>query len=161
KNPPAPPRVVSPCPTPDGGGGWEHITPPDVSIDPDFPTPAGQNYGPVAFVVDPHDFATLYLGTSAQGIFKTTDCGGTWQKINTGAGAGDMDLGRQVTMVIDYIDSKIIYADNRYGPGGVFKSTDGGVSWKQMVPPNVLEAFIHGGQLEWLAIDPTDHLHLT
>ena len=154
------PHQVSPCPTPDAGAGsgkWEDVTPPDLSLDGAFKTPAGDNYGAVAFVVDPHDTATVYLGTSAQGVFKTTDCGATWAHVSS----GDVDKGRNGTMVIDPVDPNVLYTDGRYGPPGVFKTTDGGVTWTQILPPDIANAFVYGGMVEWIAMDPTDHLHLT
>ncbi len=56
---------------------WENVTPPGLNLMGSFKTPAGDNFGAHAFVVNPQDNATVYLGSSAQGIFKTTDCGST------------------------------------------------------------------------------------
>jgi hypothetical protein len=154
-----PPRhTVSPCPAAGTGTGkWEEVTPPGLNLAGDFKTPAGDNFGAHAFVIDPQDTANVYLGTSGQGIFKSTDCGATWTHVSH----GDVDNGRNGSMVIDPIDSQILYTDGRYGPVGVFKTTNGGVDWTQILPPDIAQAFIFGGMVEWIAMDPTDHLHLT
>ncbi len=146
----AAPHVVTACPAIDAGsaeaGAWEDITPPQVSLDVDAATGAGRNYGTNSFVIDPNDTATVYLGTSAQGIYKTTDCGGTWTHIDTGRNGKVMDDGRQWAMLIDPTDPSVLYANSGYGPAnGIFKSTNGGVDWDQILTPDVAKNFIYGG----------------
>ncbi len=151
-----PPHVVLPCPTGDAGakvGVWENVTPPGVSLSSSFNTPAGQNYGIHAFVIDPTNTANVYVGTSAQGIYKTTDCGATWVKINTGTGGSTVGSGRNGSMVIDSMNPKVLYTDARYGPLGLFKSTDGGVSWTQIMVTNIT-------YIESIAMDPTNDQHI-
>jgi photosystem II stability/assembly factor-like uncharacterized protein len=160
-NPDAGPRTVTPCPSRGTAVGmWEDITPPSVSLDPNFNTGAGKNYGTNSFVIDPSNPSTLYLGTAGQGIHKTTDCGATWTKINTGMNGAVMDKGRQWTFVIDPIDTKVMYTVSGYGTHGVFKSTNGGVDWQQILPPNIAAAFIQNGFVARIVMDPTDHNHL-
>jgi len=137
-----------------GTGKWEDVTPPGLSLAADFKTPAGDNYGAHAFVVDPQDNATVYLGTSAQGIFKTTDCGAHWTLISH----GDINNGRNGSMVIDPIDRNVLYTDGRYGVAGLWKTSNGGVDWTQVLPADTLKIF--GDAVEWISMDPTDHLHL-
>jgi photosystem II stability/assembly factor-like uncharacterized protein len=159
-----PPRVVGSCTAPDGGklpvGVWENITPAGVSLDGNAMTPAGQNFGTHGFVLDPANSGTVYLGTSGEGIWKTTDCGATWVKVNTGQGA-EVGDGRHGSMAIDPVDPNVIFADARYGPRGIYRSKNGGVDWKQVLVGDALDTFIYGGMVEWIAIDPTDHLHVT
>jgi len=64
-------------------------------------------------------------------------------------------------MVIDPTDPKVMYANDGYGKQGVFKSTNGGVDWVQAFTPEVIGVFIDNGFTERIAMDPTDHLHLT
>ncbi|HEU4935489.1 MAG TPA: hypothetical protein VFT39_03480 [Vicinamibacterales bacterium] len=83
----------------------------------------------------------LYQAHSDRGIFRTRDGGKTWQKVlfrNNDVGAVDV--------VIDPANSQVIYASlwntrrppwYTYQPsngpgGGIFKSTDGGATWKQL-----------------------------
>jgi photosystem II stability/assembly factor-like uncharacterized protein len=145
--PDAPPHIVSPCGDAGttGSGGWENIT------------PAGVTKG-LAIAIDPQDTATVYYGTAQQGLYKTTDCGATWTKFNTLPG-GTLDQGMEGSIAIDPVD-RSIYLDNRYGNMGVFKSTNGGQDFAQVLPPDIAQAFVDGGMVEWIAIDPTDHLHV-
>jgi hypothetical protein len=159
----AAPHVVHACPTADGGiatGTWEDVTPPGVSLDSNFNTPAGTNYGANAIIVDPTDTATVYLGTSSQGIYKTTDCGSTWVHINTGTNGDQLDKGRQWTMVIDPKNPQIIYANAGYGPNGVFKSSNGGVDWDQVLPTSVSQFAPFGGFVGKITMDPTNNQHI-
>jgi photosystem II stability/assembly factor-like uncharacterized protein len=118
----------------DGGKTWENIGLKDsrhiskILIDPKNPdiilvAAIGHAYGP----------------NSERGVFRSTDAGKTWQKVlykddKTGA----------VDLVFDPHNSHIVYASlyqeirTPYsfvsgGPGsGIYKSTDGGVTWKQI-----------------------------
>jgi photosystem II stability/assembly factor-like uncharacterized protein len=112
-----------------------------------------------AIVVDPHDSNRLFaavLGrpygpSEERGIFRSIDGGATWEKVlykdeNTGGSDVEMDPG----------NPNIIYAslwEAREGPwednnifqgngGGLFKSTDGGSTWKQLkegLPANLAQ----------------------
>ena len=156
-------------------GQWQNITPPQLNMSnwcwpawtSSCPGPGDTSasgllatYGTNAFVIDPNNSATVYLGTSSLGIWKTTDCGATWVHINTGANGAGIDQGRNWTMVIDPLDSQVLYTSAGYGPGGLFKSTNGGVDWQQVLTPNVTTAFPYGGFVEKITMDPTNHMHL-
>jgi photosystem II stability/assembly factor-like uncharacterized protein len=119
----------------DAGKTWTHIGLEDtqhiakVAVDPKNPN--------VVFVA-----ATghLYAANEQRGLFRTTDGGNSWKKV-----LGDENVGA-VEVVIDPANSKVIYAglwNTRrppwftYAPtngpgGGIWKSTDGGNSWKQL-----------------------------
>jgi photosystem II stability/assembly factor-like uncharacterized protein len=160
----APHHIVRPCVGPYGGAGdagvWEEITPAAVNLDPAYKNPsnAGTNGGVGTFVIDPQDTANIYLGTSAQGIYKSTDCGSTWAKVNTGMNGTALDQGGQWTMAIDPVDPRgVIYANSGYGPNGLFKSTNGGVDWQQILPMGV---FVYGGFVHNVSMDPTNPQHL-
>ncbi|MDB4873975.1 MAG: hypothetical protein JWM41_421 [Gemmatimonadetes bacterium] len=83
----------------------------------------------------------LYAPSAERGVFRTKDGGKTWQKVlfkNDDVGA--------IEVVIDPSNSKIVYAGlwntrrppwYTYGPstgpgGGIYKSIDGGDTWKQL-----------------------------
>ncbi len=163
-------------------GTWESITPAALNMSNwcsvNFSScnvgtnPSGQvgTYGTTDFLIDPTNSGTVYLGTSQLGIWKTTDCGSNWVHINTGNSGTDvnggsvagslLDGGRQWTMVMDPADSKTIYATAGYGAGGIFRSTDGGVDWSQILPSSISSQNQYAGFIEKLTMDPTNHLHL-
>jgi len=119
----------------DGGANWEHVGLPDVQqvarlivhpTDPDivFVAGLGHPYGP----------------NEQRGVFRTRDGGGTWEKVlyidhNTGA----------IQVEFDPNDPEVLFADmweHREGPwenarfagpnSGLYKSTDGGDTWRQI-----------------------------
>jgi hypothetical protein len=152
-----PPHVVGSCDSLPDAGSWDQITPPGVSLDTSLNTPAGTNYGVGSFVLDPNNSGTVYLGTSAQGFYKTTDCGATWTHIDTGTNSSAIDTGRQWTMQIDPTDSNVLYTNAGYGTGGAFKSTDGGKDWTQIIPANLLTQF--GPDVARIQMDPAPSMH--
>jgi photosystem II stability/assembly factor-like uncharacterized protein len=119
----------------DGGRTWRHLGLRD-----------GQQIP--AIVVDPRDpdrvfVAVLghpYGANGERGVFRSTDGGGTWQKVlyqdeNTGA----------VALAFDPADAQTVYAalwSSRQGPwengawqgraSGLYKSMDGGTTWRQL-----------------------------
>jgi photosystem II stability/assembly factor-like uncharacterized protein len=119
----------------DGGKTWEHLGLRD-----------GQQIG--AIIVDPKNADRLFVAVlghpygpnEERGVFRSTDGGKTFEKVlykdeNTGA----------IALAFDPKNSKTIYATlwaarqgpwengSWQGPGsGLFKSTDGGSTWKQL-----------------------------
>ena len=101
-------------------------------------------------VVDPTDSEILYLGSDG-GIFKSIDGGDSWQVSNNGLTETDLS-----GLVIDPQNPMNLYVSTwKYGSnsgyhGGVFKSTDGGGTWRAMntgidyPPPDI----------RFMAIDP-------
>ena len=119
----------------DAGRTWTHLglrdgqQIPNIAVDPGnanrlFVAVAGHPYGP----------------SEERGIFRSTDGGQSFQKVlfkDVNTGGNDVD--------IDPANSSIVYAtlwEERQGPwenaqwrgtgGGIYKSTDGGSSWKQL-----------------------------
>jgi photosystem II stability/assembly factor-like uncharacterized protein len=125
-----------------------------------------------ALAVDPRDPDRVYAAVlghpygpnEERGIFRSIDGGATWKKVlykdaNTG---GD-------DVVLDPANPSVVYAtlwESRLGPwedgnqyegthGGVFKSTDGGDTWKPLtkgLPDNLVQAHI--------AVSPSDEKRL-
>jgi len=81
----------------------------------------------LALAIDPETPTTLYAGLREDGVFKSTDGGGSWVAVNSGMprlAAGDM--------VIDPRAPTTIYVGTERS--GAFKSTDGGGSWQRLGP---------------------------
>ena len=133
----------------DGGRSWSHLG-----------LTAGQQIAELA--VDPHNAARLFaavLGrpygpSPERGIYRSIDAGVTWQKVLY----KDADTGGSA-VAIDPAHPDIVYAglwQARLGPwedknefngagGGLFKSSDGGNTWKQLttgLPPNLAQVNI-------------------
>ncbi|MEP6733028.1 MAG: glycoside hydrolase, partial [bacterium] len=126
----------------DAGKTWSHIGLADtqhigkIAIDPKNPN--------VLFVAA---IGHLYAPNAERGVFRSTDGGKNWQKVlykNEDVGA--------VEVVIDPNNSRVVYAglwNTRRPPwftyrptngpgGGIYKSVDGGTTWKQLtngLPP--------------------------
>ncbi|WP_040443826.1 T9SS type A sorting domain-containing protein [Eudoraea adriatica] len=85
-----------------------------------------------AVAVDPNDADVWYVGAPAGGLWKTTDAGGSWTNL--------FDNFLQIGVsgiAIDANNSNIVYistgdddAADSYSIG-VFKSTDGGITWQE------------------------------
>ncbi|MBK6722137.1 MAG: glycosyl hydrolase [Acidobacteria bacterium] len=105
--------------TRDGGATWKNVTPPGLAeclIN--------------AIEVSPHDKATAYIATTrykfndhAPGLYKTTDYGATWTKIDNGIPAGSF------TRVVreDEVRRDLLFAGTEIG---LFISWNGGRNWE-------------------------------
>lgn len=118
----------------DEGIGWKNVT------DDKLPGPSA-SIGAIA--VAPSNANTLYVGTGeddirndmipGDGIYKSTDAGETW------AYAGLRETHSISELVVSPQNPNVVYASSMghvFVPGpdrGVFKSTDGGRSWKKIL----------------------------
>lgn len=101
-----------------------------------------------AIVIDPSDTKTLYAGvTDGWGIYKTINGGAQWSRV-----LEDVNVS---SLAIDPVDTRVIFAgsssydrfDNYYDKsGGVYKSTNGGETWTEVLTDTSINA---------IAIDPT------
>jgi hypothetical protein len=137
---------------------------------PNFP------YGVDTFVLDPGNAGTVYLGVAKQGLWKSTDCGSTWAHVNTGT-AGPicgwtmkpcsqvLDGAQWWSLAVDPTNGQVLYAVNGAGTysSGVYKSTNGGVDWMHVWPPENAAPNQFAGAPDFVTsvqIDPYDHQHL-
>jgi photosystem II stability/assembly factor-like uncharacterized protein len=82
-----------------------------------------------ALVFDPQDAQRLYFGTLDGQIYTSTNGGSSWQLLyNFNRPKLFLD-----NIIVDPRDSKVIYvaAHRHKDPGGFFKTTDGGVTWRE------------------------------
>jgi photosystem II stability/assembly factor-like uncharacterized protein len=140
----------------DAGKTWTHLGLDEtqhigrVAIDPKNPN--------IVFVAA---IGHLYAANPDRGVFRTRDGGKTWDKVLF----KNNDLGA-VDVVIDPTNSNVVYAgmwNTRRPPwytyqpsngpgGGIFKSTDGGTTWKQLTNGLPKEGIGRTG----IAVSPTN-----
>ncbi|MCO6437600.1 MAG: hypothetical protein J5J06_10970 [Phycisphaerae bacterium] len=111
-------------------------------------------------VIDPQDPRTMLIGSVAGGIWRTVNGGASWSPINDFLPSLSV-----TTLAMDPGNSKIIYAGTGESfssdgvPGaGVFKSTDGGLSWKQLsaTAPTTNPTTDPWGYVNRVAVSPSD-----
>jgi hypothetical protein len=118
-------------------GTWKNVTPSGLNL--------SDGIGAGSVVVDPARPSDVYLGTDKHGIFKSTDYGATWQKINTGTNGNMIDAGPIWSMAIDPNPCRdpatpaTLYAVVIFN-GGLWKSLDGGKNWARIWDKNITAA---------------------
>jgi photosystem II stability/assembly factor-like uncharacterized protein len=128
-------------------------------------TSSWQSIGPsggvaLSVAVDPADPATAYAASGAAGLFKTVDAGLSWSHSDAGLRPGLLrrvvvDPGTPATVYV--VAGPLFFGtDGTEGAGGgLFKSTDGGVTWAPAVSGlGGTSAFSLPEFLSDLAIDP-------
>jgi hypothetical protein len=131
-------------------GGWINISPP------------GSNYastysGINAVALRSDDPAVVYAGADSNGMFRSNDCGATWTRVNATTA---LSTGRPWSLVIDPVTPDVMYTVQGYGASGLWKSTNAGVDWTDVLTPAISAAFYAGGQITGISMDPADHTHL-
>jgi photosystem II stability/assembly factor-like uncharacterized protein len=106
--------------TTDGAANWH-------AVNSGLPIQPGTNYACCisTVVIGPRNSNTLYTLTANYALFKSTDGGASWKAVGFGLVPGLLHLGTS-TIAIDPRDSSTIYAATS---DGVYRSTDGGVSF--------------------------------
>jgi photosystem II stability/assembly factor-like uncharacterized protein len=118
--------------TTDGGENWELVL--EIS----------ENTGINEVHMDPRNPDVLYAtahqrrrrqwtylgGGPESGIYKSTDAGATWEKINKGLPSGDKG---RIGLDISPANPEVIYAivEAKGGQGGFYKSTNRGATWEK------------------------------
>jgi photosystem II stability/assembly factor-like uncharacterized protein len=102
---------------------------------------AAVNIAPTATLVgslaiDPHDSETVYVGTEG-GILKSRDGGATWRPANAGLFGKETVQERIVDPLVGYVSALVVDESNSgtvYAAraNGLFKSTNGGASWRRV-----------------------------
>jgi len=87
----------------------------------------GIGRGILALAIDPQRPEILYAGTLGDGVFKSTDAGGSWKAVNTGLTSPRGSYMYVNALAVDSTNPEIVYVTTN---AGVFASTDGGESWR-------------------------------
>jgi len=119
----------------DGGGTWERVLYKD------------ENTGAMALAFDPSDAQTIYADLfesrhgpwengswegKNSGLYKSTDGGATWKHLTKGLPSTDEGLGRIGFDVAPSEPKRLFAMVDARGAGGVYRSDDGGESWKRI-----------------------------
>jgi photosystem II stability/assembly factor-like uncharacterized protein len=123
-------------------GVWIDVTPPDM------PTavlrPTANVFGPGSIVGDPARPSDLYVGGSSAGLWKSSDYGNSWTRINDTL----PDVPRGAVIAVAGTTPATIWAA---GYNTIYKSVDGGLTFAQ----TALTVSLYS-----LKVDPSDPTHL-
>jgi hypothetical protein len=136
--PPDPCVAAGTCPP----GVWVNVTPPDMPAA--VLRPTANVFGPGSIVGDPARPSDLYVGGSSAGLWKSSDYGNSWTRINDTL----PDVPRGAVIAVAGTTPATIWAA---GYNTIYKSVDGGVTFAQ-TPLTV--------SLYSLKVDPNDATHL-
>jgi photosystem II stability/assembly factor-like uncharacterized protein len=106
--------------------------------------------------IHPNDPNTLFVGTPAGGLWKTTNGGGTWTSLSDGLavlGVTDFYIDADNPDLM-YLLTGDAYGTNTYSVG-VLKSTDGGATWSNT--SNFNPAVSSGYRMFKMLVDPTNN----
>ena len=80
-----------------------------------------------ALAIDPHNSCVVYAGTFVGKLWKTTDCGTTWQPLSDSG-----PLVQIQSISVDPVLANTVYV---LDAGSIYTSTDGGLMWTELPPP--------------------------
>jgi photosystem II stability/assembly factor-like uncharacterized protein len=136
--PPDPCVEAGTCPP----GVWVNVTP--ANMDAAILRPTKNAFGPGSIVGDPARPNELYVGGSSAGLWKSSDYGSTWTRINSTL----PDVPRGVTIAVAGTTPATVWAA---GYNTIYKSIDGGLTFQQTALTQSLYS---------LKVDPNDTNHL-
>ncbi len=135
----------------DGGKTWRSASrglPPALGAAPVTPVRA--------LVVHPRDPRTVYLGSEAHGIYKTTDGGESWRAVNEGLPWASAYPTRPPLLAIHPEDPETVYVllqrrlDSARVENALYKTVNGGRFWRELMGLSARHAFFA------LRLDPNE-----
>ena len=87
-----------------------------------------------ALAIDPVNSLVAYVGTGSAGLFKSINGGATWLNANSGLPTTFGFFFRITSILIDPSLPTTLYVSytDSSSPAGIFKTSDGGLTWKAM-----------------------------
>jgi BNR-Asp box repeat protein len=145
-------------------GTWENVSPSGISFD--YKKFNNDNFGLQDVLVDPVRPSDFYAFVCHQGVWRSTDYGSTWTKINTGKNGDVVDTGKPWGAGIDSNRCRDpnkpprLYTLNGGGSAnGFLRSDDGGVNWTLIkLPDNPSTQYPQDAYS--IAVDPYDGNHI-
>lgn len=80
----------------------------------------------LTLAMDPHNSCLVYAGTYVGKLWKTTDCGNTWQPLSDSG-----PLVQIQSISVDPVLANTLYV---LDAGSIYKSSDAGVTWTELPP---------------------------
>lgn len=99
----------------------------------------------LTLAMDPHNSCFVYAGTYVGKLWKTADCGNTWQPLSDSG-----PLVQVQSISVDPVLANTLYV---LDAGSIYKSTDGGLTWNELAP--VVADASQGCSGDAFAIDPS------
>jgi photosystem II stability/assembly factor-like uncharacterized protein len=87
--------------------------------------------GNLTIVVARPDAGTVIAGIALHGLFATEDGGKTWSPLGAGAGSAKI-INRPTSLLFDPAHPGTFWEAGIYNGGGVYRTTDGGVTFTQL-----------------------------
>jgi photosystem II stability/assembly factor-like uncharacterized protein len=137
-NPFKQPQIAGVAKSTNGGVDWQAANATKENLG----SVAGVNVAKMDF--DPQNREVVYVSGFNDGLYKSTDSAGTWERILSNIWVFDF--------AIDPFDSKIIYAGGYFGDkGSLVKTRDGGKSWEEIYSEATPQVSVRG-----VAINPNN-----
>jgi hypothetical protein len=149
-----PPHVAGACSGLGAVGAWEQITPPGGAAD-------ALTVGVALSAQNPSIvYASVGSWGGTRGIFRSTDCGATWARPNTGRNAAQITSGFQCIIVADPTNADVVYVDNLYGsPPTLYKTTNSGVDWDEVWGKEVTQ-YLTYNFVQDVSLEPGNPRHI-
>ena len=128
--------------TSDGGNTWAQV----------LPFAENQIVGVSDIVIDPENSQNIFAATT-NGVFRSQDGGGNWSMVLSGLDFFDLEIDPGNTNIIYVTMGNLNFGLNP-SLSGIFKSTDGGDNFTELMDPGLLPAWSGNARVE---LDPIDH----